>query len=357
MKASRRIFVLHTWFGLIAGLFVFIFFCTGSIIVFREELNTWQNPHLFRVEPQAKALSYNELYTKAKQQVPELYLYSFRYLPQAADETIEMRVHDPVQKDYPLLYLNPYTGDVLGVERNSLYDVLLHLHYTFYLGRVGELLAAIFALCLLGSVITGVIVYRKFFFKALLFRIPISFKNWRFAMSGLHRLLGSWSLLFNILLSFSGFYMMMYAFNFSEHFKSPSLLVESKPPIVKQNIDSLILKTSNLISDFQLHYVDFPRKENDPIRITGKSKAWLFGDYNNAVAFDYQSGEIKEIFKEENLTSQEKFEYALYTLHYGQYGGMTIKVIYSFFALAGVVITVSGFSLWYRRKSKMFYVR
>jgi uncharacterized iron-regulated membrane protein len=172
-------------------------------------------------------------------------------------------------------------------------------------------------------------------------------------MSGLHRLLGSWSLLFNIVLAFSGFYMMLYAFNFSEHFKSPSLLVESKPPLVTQNIDSLITKAASIIPDFKLHYVDFPRKADDPIRITGKSKAWLFGDYNNAVAFDYQTGAVKEIFREEALTNKEKFEYALYTLHFGQYGGMTIKVLYSFFALAGVVLTISGFSLWYRRKIRL----
>ncbi len=357
MKASRRIFVLHTWFGLVAGLFIFVFFCTGSIIVFREELNVWQNPHLFRVEPRDHALSFNELYTQAKQQVPDLYLYSFRYIPRAPDETIEMRVYDPVQNDYPLLYLNPYTGDVLGVERNSIYDILLHLHYTFYLGRIGELMAAIFALCLLGSIITGTIVYRKFFFKALLFRIPLSFQNWRFAMSGLHRLLGSWALLFNLVLAFSGFYMMLYAFDFSEHFKSQSSLFESEPPLVMQNLDSLINRTTGIIPNFKLHYVDFPRKKDDPIRITGKSNALLFGDYNNAVSFNYETGEVKEIFREEELTNLEKFEYALYTLHYGQYGGISIKVLYSFFALAGVVITVSGFSLWYRRKITIFQNR
>lgn len=34
---------------------------------------------------------------------------------------------------------------MLGTTFRSAYDVLLKLHYTFYLGRVGELLAAIFA--------------------------------------------------------------------------------------------------------------------------------------------------------------------------------------------------------------------
>jgi uncharacterized iron-regulated membrane protein len=350
MRLSRWIFRVHSWLGLIAGLFILSFFLTGGIIVFREELNKAENPHLFIVERDGQYLPYDSLYRLAMRQSPHLYLYSYRYIPQKADETIEMRVYDTAVNRYPLLYLNPYNGKVLGVENSSTYDILLRLHYQLFLGKIGEFLAAIFALALLGSLLTGVIVYRKFFWKALFFRIPLKFSNWRVASSNLHRIIGSWALLFNFILAFSGFYMMLYVFDVKSHFQPAGSEVVGPPPEVKVNIDSLIAKAESIIEGFEFHYLDFPRKQTDAIRVTGKSKAWLFGDYNNAVSFDYTTGEVKEVFREEALTAKEKFEYALYTLHYGQYGGKAIKILYSFFAFAGAVLTVTGFFLFYKRR-------
>lgn len=350
MRLSRWVFRVHSWLGLTAGIFILSFFVTGAVIVFRDELNKAENPQLFIVEAQGEYLPYDSLYRLALQQSTHLYLYSFRYIPQQKDETIEMRVYDPARNEYPLLYLNPYTGKVLGVENNSLYDTFLKLHYQFFLGKFGEFLAAIFALALLGSLVSGVIVYRKFFWKAIFFRIPLSFKNWRVGSSNLHRLVGCWALVFNFILAFSGFYMMLYVFDVKNHFQKPGSEVEGPPPPVSVNVDELISRASTIIDGFEFHYLDFPRKTSDYIRVTGKSKAWLFGDYNNAVAFDYKTGEVKEVFREEQLTATEKFEYSLYTLHYGQYGGKPIKVVYSFFALASAVLTITGFILYYRRQ-------
>lgn len=98
-RASRILFSVHSWLGLVAGVFILTFFLTGSVIVFRKELNRWQHPHLHTVtELPGDYLSYEELYQQAKQQQPELYLYSFRYIPQNRKETIELRIYDPKKK-------------------------------------------------------------------------------------------------------------------------------------------------------------------------------------------------------------------------------------------------------------------
>jgi uncharacterized iron-regulated membrane protein len=79
MSVTRKIFALHQWLGLIAGCFILVFFLTGAVIVFRDELNRWENPHLFLVKPQGQRLPYDEIYRKVQAQVPGVYLYSFRY--------------------------------------------------------------------------------------------------------------------------------------------------------------------------------------------------------------------------------------------------------------------------------------
>lgn len=352
-RTSRFLFSIHSWLGLIAGIFILSFFLTGSVIVFRKELNEWQHPHLHSVKESGRYLSYNELYQKAKEQSPDLYLYSFRYIPQTPMETIEMRVYHPQKKEYGLLYLNPYNGKVLGTTwNNSLYDLLLTMHYTFFLGKVGELLAGIFALALIGSVITGIIVYRKHIGRMLTFRLKMKWRNWRMASSNLHRIIGVWALLFNLVLSVSGFYMMLYAFDLKAQFGSNASSSVATPPVVRQNLDSLIQKGEALLKDGKFYYLDFPRNEGEPITIYTNGGFWLWGDYNNKVEFDNATGKERRIFHQSQMSGKEKMEYALYTLHYGQYGGKGIKLLYSLFGLSGAVLSITGFALWYRKKRK-----
>ncbi|HEU4470938.1 MAG TPA: PepSY-associated TM helix domain-containing protein [Flavisolibacter sp.] len=351
-RTSRLLFSVHSWLGLIAGIFILSFFLTGSVIVFRKELNSWQHPHLHTVKEESRAyLPYDQLYRKAREQQPGLYLYSFRYIPESRTETVEMRVYDPVEKEYGLLYLNPYNGMVLGTTwNNSLYDLLLTLHYTFFLGKAGELLAGIFALALIGSVITGLIVYRRHIVRMLTFRQKMKWRNWRMASSNLHRIIGIWALFFNLVLSVSGFYMMLYAFDLKAQFGSNASSSIALPPAVKQNIDSLIRKAETLLGDGRFNYLDFPRNEGEPITVYTGGGFWLWGDYNNKVEFDNGSGTVRRMFRQYQMSAKEKMEYALYTLHYGQYGGKGIKLLYTLFGLSGAVLTITGFALWYRKQ-------
>jgi uncharacterized iron-regulated membrane protein len=346
----RKVFQWHKWLGIIAGLFVLIFFISGAVIVFSRSLDTLEHPHLFKVQPTGKPLTYDALYRMAVLQRPDLYIYSFRYIPALPEETIEMRVYDPSDKTYPLLYINPYTGKVLGVKKHSVYDFFMTLHYTFYLGRIGELLAGIFALALLGSIITGTLVYRKHIVGVLLFRVPLRLHNWRVAASGLHRYLGVYTLLFNLVLAFSGFYMMLYAFDLKTQFGVKEDGMPKPPPLVHVNIDSAMMAMKKIMPGVAINYVDFPRVEGSELTISGDAPGgWLWGEYNNKVAFHYSTGAVLNTFEEAQLSFKEKFEYALYTLHFGQYGGMAVKVLYAVFSLAGVCIVVSGFLLYGRK--------
>jgi uncharacterized iron-regulated membrane protein len=357
-RRSRALFALHSWLGLIAGIFILCFFLTGSVLVFREELNGWQHPHLFSVQPQGKHLPFDSLYRGAQKQAPELYLYSFRHVPKKSHETVEMRVYHPAKNEYGLLYLNPYTGKVLGSTwNNSLYDLLLTAHTKFFLGKVGELLAAIFALALLGSVCTGLIVYRKHILRTLTFRNRLKWTNWRTISSNLHRSIGVWALLFNLVLAGSGFYMMLYAFDLKAQFGSNASKSVASPLAVPQNLDVLIVRAEQLLADDRFHYLDFPRNEGEPVTVYTNGGFWLWGDYNNKVEFDAASGAQQRVFQQSDMSAGEKAEYALYTLHYGQYGGKAIKFVYCLFALSGAVLSVTGFLLWWRKKRKPLLLR
>ncbi|WP_128548248.1 PepSY-associated TM helix domain-containing protein [Larkinella soli] len=351
MKTGRQIFLLHSWAGLIAGGFILIFFLTGAVIVFREELNLREHPHLLRVKPAGTPLPYRTLYERVRSQVTDTWLYSFRTLPRRPEETIEMRIYQPSTRRYGLLYVNPYNGRVLGQTFDSLYDQLLSLHYTFWLGKVGELLAAVFALALLASVVSGLYVYRKSLLKVLLFRIGGRWTSWAGISSRLHRILGVWGLFFYLLLALSGFWMVKHALNLPSHFGNGLSPGEAAPPpAIRVDLDRLVRQTRQWFGG-RIQNISFPREKDGTIQIyaTAHGQTWLYGEYASYAEFDGTTGAVRTIFREQDLTAFERFEYALYTLHFGQYGGWPVKLLYCIFSLSGAVLTLTGFLLWYRR--------
>ncbi|NBW72242.1 MAG: PepSY domain-containing protein, partial [Flavobacteriia bacterium] len=47
-----------------------------------------------------------------------------------------------------------------------------------------------------------------------------------------------------------------------------------------------------------------------------------------------------------------KFENVIYSLHYANYGGIFVKIIYSILALLSGLMPITGFILWRRRTKK-----
>ncbi|KUG07374.1 PepSY-associated TM helix domain-containing protein [Solirubrum puertoriconensis] len=351
MNLKRRLFTLHSWLGLICGAFILVFFFTGSLMVFREELNKQLHPELFRVAVGERRLGYDELYRRAKAAEPAAQFYSFRYIPQAPDESLEIRIYE--KQEPGRLFINPYTGQVLGKSFGSFTDQLIILHYSFFIGKLGEALAGVLAIALLGSVLTGFVVYRKHLLHALLFRTTIRWKNWRTASSGLHRVLGSWALLFNVVLAGSGLWMSWDAFDLKKIFADDKDKKEKALPAVAANIDALIAEAQRLEPGLELVRVNFPRKPDAPVTVLGRApgSAWIWGRTASKVEFRNQAGvvQVKKVFREQDLGPAERFDFALRTLHFGQYGGLTVKIIYSLLALSSAVITITGFMLWWRR--------
>ena len=145
--------------------------------------------------------------------------------------------------------------------------------------------------------------------------------------------------------------MMLYAFDPGYQLNAANSIPMSAPPAILTNMDSLMDQTKKLIPGVKINYINFPRNPGEAISVMGDLPGgWLWGETTSYVEYEYITGKVREVFLENELSLTEKIEYALYTLHYGQYGGKAIKIMYSFFGLSGAILTISGFLLWYRRK-------
>ncbi|WP_177192415.1 PepSY-associated TM helix domain-containing protein [Chitinophaga arvensicola] len=337
---------MHRITGLIAGALLLILSITGSMLVFSDEIDHASHAHAYHVTPQAAPKPLHELMDIAHQALPgNPYLIAVR-LPQAPDESTVLRAeYEADHKEY--VFLDPYTGKILQQYSNTGHftGYVLYLHFTLLSGRTGAIIILIASIALFLSALTGLFIYRHAIGKVLTFRQPLEWGNRTRRWRNLHRILGVWALLFNLLISFTGFFMEKKVLDAR---KNPTAVATAVP--FSGTYEPLLAKAIQAIPDFKPVGLRPPRKAGDPIRILGHAReSSFFGDYSSYV-FIHENGNIKKAVDFSNASIGDRFNASISPLHFGNYGGILLKIIYSLLALPPGVLSVSGFLIWYRRK-------
>ena len=147
---------LHRWLGLSVGLIVAFLGVSGSLLVFRHELDAKFNPHLLHVKPKPERASWQTLYDEVRRAYPEnkvSLLFTGR-APEMAHEWWldggEVRV-----------YSDPYSGRVLGArgEREGFFPWLYTAHTELFIGETGEKIAGWCGLVLAALSLSGLVLW------------------------------------------------------------------------------------------------------------------------------------------------------------------------------------------------------
>lgn len=138
LVTKKRLFELHGWAGIICFI-PFILIClTGSLLVFKAEIDSVLLPNKSVVVPSSARLSEDQLIHLVNEQLPGYALGSWELLGENAEAD---RVY-LVKKETNIWfksYLNPYTGDVLSepeLLHHYFTDWLVQLHYTLLLNDI-----------------------------------------------------------------------------------------------------------------------------------------------------------------------------------------------------------------------------
>jgi uncharacterized iron-regulated membrane protein len=357
---NRILFRIHGVLGLIAGLLLLVISLSGSILVFSDELDEAWHPSLLTVEPplvRTQALSLDQLYRQAHADFPQFSYLRFRRLPALPTQTVEVSLENG--EVWWLAYYNPYTGQLLGQRnaRGHFLGWLLGLHYRLLAGKTGELLVAVLSVCLLFLVATGTIIYRKHVWKVLTFRNSFRFSNWRIASSSLHRLVGVWSLVFNLIVAVTGFWMLRFVF-------LPDTYAPEKKRIPRNrafsvSLDSLRVVSRQLLPGFQTRSIHLPKKAEDKITFYGQVDGQnpLFNEYSNSIQFDPLTGKAGSVVSVSTQSITGQWDAMAYPLHAGKFGGPIVKGLYSLLGLTPAALSITGFLLWWRRKRKSRPIR
>lgn len=355
----KRIWQLHSWLGLFAGLGLVVIGLTGSILMFHDEIETLINPGIARVEPAPSGrLPASELLALVSRELPdhEVAGWLFRQPDEAhlADLLYVRRHGSP---EWFLITLDPYAGKILASPRlgtQTFTGWMLELHYTFFADHVGLAVTGALGLALLALGVTGVYLYREFWKHIFTLRWG---RGTRLLFSDLHKFVGITSVAFNLILGFTGAYWNIthiiheWSEDHDEEAPAPARRLYSEP----LPVDALIADTSVRIPGYQARYLSLPWEESETPALTFYGQVpggFLRGPYGSTVSYDAKTHAFTAAYDVREAGLWARVADTFTPLHYGTFGGLPVKILWTIGGLTPGVLAVSGFFLWRLRRRR-----
>lgn len=343
----KNIYKWHHWAGLLAGLLLLLMSITGSILVFTNEMEHAADQPFKEFSNPSGSYSYDASFALIKQKYPgyEVRLYDHP----GKNEALVYELRGSVNSKK--VYVNPTRPEILNTidGDTQLHRKLLLFHYTFFAGTTGKIFVAVIGVLFLLSVITGFIIYRKAIWKTIRFKKVFRYRGKPAFYSSLHRNIGVWTLLFNLLIIASGL-------SLSIPIAQNAVKASNSKPSIKTNVifsvDSIVEGVTRLNPDFEIHLLRVPAYSNT-VRISGRYKndPAVYGDYASYFLINGLSKktEKKQVMRE--LPLPEKLILIAAPLHFGNYGGILLKILYCLFGIMPAILSISGFLIWQRRRN------
>lgn len=372
---NRKLFAIHSWMGLLLGFFYLLISISGAVSVFRFELNSivYGRKMDFSNDPFKTRISYDTIFSIAKKEFPGMpyYVCGFDevYRNQPAFYSGVMHVDPQIfagSMQYKVNYVNPYTAEEMlktnSTGKNNMIDWIMGFHYSFALGEGGELFVVLLDFALLASITTGFIFYRKYIVKVLLFKVKIKFTNWRIASSGLHRVIGTWALLFNLLIFLSGIYIQKKFFVdkwWDKYTKTANVnekhLHKITYPLSSVSLDSLAPVARKMAPYMHFQGFSIDCGAGGGIAAFGTKQESVFQAYDNIVTVNFDSSgkyTSTDYTPWKNYNTIDKFNDINFSLfHTGWALGIPGKIIWCMMGLTPAFLSFTGFMLWWRKKS------
>jgi uncharacterized iron-regulated membrane protein len=357
VRANAAVYKIHKWLGLLSGLVLLVVGITGSIVVFYDELDRWQYGPLTTVPVGPKELPLETRFDAARAARPDAFVYYLYFGPHRTASTADTFYYEKGREGGAIL-VDPYTARVLGeiADGEDWADFLLTLHFTLLLRPWGELLVALSGFTVLASGMSGLWVYQRSLLAP--FRRGVRFGSGLKRISAdLHLVTGIAALAFNLVLGISGAYIMLYAFNPGNFTGERERREEALPrPEIRLAADEILSRARQALPELELHGLDLPRREGGNIEVYGNvpgTPFWLGGGGSfgrSHVTMNPRTGSVLRVVDVNGNDAASRYEAALYVLHFGQFGGLPIKILYCLFGLTPGLLSVTGFVLWWKKR-------
>ncbi|MCY1254467.1 peptidase [Pseudomonas jessenii] len=360
---SKIWFLVHSWLALPIWFFVLIVCVTGTLAVISQEIVWLTNPPMRASQPSddAPLLSYQQVIEAINKAEPQTVVQSISR-PDESHFALDVEVSYPDGRSV-VIYVNPYSGVIQGVAPEFNFRAFTRALHGWWLVPFtngyswGWYLVSFLGLPLLASLVTGLVVYKRFW-KGF-FRPTLRIRHGaRIFWGDFHRLSGIWSIWFIAVISITGTWFLIQALLFDNQISIstekiiPAMSREAVPlsadgsPPPRIDLDRAIEIATQKISGLEASFVSLPGNAYSHLDVGGRG--WYPLMFQTATINPY-NGEIAASRLISDRSTLEFVTESMRPLHTGDFGGLWIKLIWAFFGLLLSMMVLSGLLIWTKR--------
>jgi uncharacterized iron-regulated membrane protein len=355
-KAIRRWYMVHKWTSLVCTLFMLLLCLTGLPLIFDDEIDALTAPPVASA-PAGPPVGFDTVVANARALHPG---YAVLFLGRDDDAPIDYVTTAPRADSPPAEMVvdqfDSRTGQRLDLPptNSGVMFFILRLHEGLLLDLPGELFLAVMGLCLVASLVSGTVVYAPFMRK-LPFGTVRKDRSRRVRWLDTHNMIGIVTLAWLSVVGVTGVINCLSTpivalWKASELDKLTAAYRDAPPPTRLQSVDAAIRTAKAAAPGMELSFVAFPgsaysSKHHYAIFLNGATP--LTERLMKPALVDAQTGRLTAI---SDMPLYAKILFLSQPLHFGDYGGLPLKILWALLDVAAIAVLGSGLYLWIGRR-------
>ncbi|HTJ12646.1 MAG TPA: PepSY-associated TM helix domain-containing protein [Dinghuibacter sp.] len=356
-SVSKRWFWWHRWSSLVCTLFLLMLCVTGLPLIFGDEIDHWLNPTHYEDLPASTPLTdLDSLVQRSLTLYPDQRVTSVFVDDDEPQVLVNMAPtwcwDDPLRHS---LQYDARTGRLLEDEppfvhkKRTFTEVMLDLHRGLFLDLPGELFLGVMGALFAISIVSGIVLYGPFMKKAAFGTV-----RRRLKWLDLHNLLGIATAVWLLVVGLTGVLNELSTplFGLWQVTDVKKLLDGYKgrsSPVVLSSVDSAYVEAQRALPGMRVTSVVFP---GNPYGSPYHYLLWAKGSeafssrlFSPALV-DAGTGKLDVVVR---MPFYLRAIEVSRPLHFGDYGGTPLKVIWAVFDLVAIGVLISGIVLWAKR--------
>lgn len=356
--SNKQWFALHGWLGVQLGFLLFIICLSGTLATLSQELDWLLDEGARNPAPPARGAAPAELaalHSAASRLYPRADVTAI-HLPPESYLPAQVQVEDAVRGSL-VLQLDRYSGELIAERPPLSLKIFFRIfHKQFFLidspySFHGLYIVGLFGFVLLGSALSG-LGFLKSWLRRLL-RLHWH-RGLRVFLADWHRSSGLWALAFTLLFALTGIWYWVEkvadlsggafatAAQAAVGEDAPLLL---PPPRIAHFVDA----AEQAVAGLRVNTLLLPARPGEAVHLYGQSGALLVRDAASYVGLDPSGGELLLSRDPAAMGLLERWIHTADPLHFGDFGGLWLKILW---CVAGLLITLAiivGVCLWHLR--------
>lgn len=347
---------IHTYVGIFVALHLVVLILTGTVLILKDEIegNSGDESAHETMDLPSLDVHVQNLLAKYKDDRPLAFS-----IEESNPDIAQLRMGlqgSKLFRESRRVYFNIHTGEEVSAPKKtgSVMDFVLRLHREFLLGSNGKIYVGFIGLLYAFTLISGFFIYGNFSKKTSFGEIRRA--TTRTTFGDLHRFIGMTVFAWGLLIAITGLFLglsstLIKVFQYSELQKLNAQYSSSSTQSLP-SFDKVLQSAKKALPETSFDYLAFPDTQFSP---PGHFLVLMHGNTPwterlvELVVVDGATGELTEV---RSLPWYLKVAMLSEPLHFGNYGGLFLKVLWLVLSLASLVLPVTGTYIWWSRRNK-----